>query len=265
MMKRKIKMIVTDLDDTLFHNDKTVSERSREVLQRLREQGIKTAFATGRSINVKRLVPLELFDGYVVNNGAVGYVVLHPDNSDAEKHDIIYSSLMPYEIIRPLLTACDKRGLQVVLQTGDADYANFDISKVWSSIKRFEIVDFSQIDSNGEKIYIVNCTPEDAEFIKQKLHEDLYLTVSRDLLWQVMHKNATKSKAVAKLAELWGIEPEAIVAFGDDLNDLDMLAYAGIGVAMSNALPEVKAVADAICLSNEEDGVARWLIENITE
>jgi len=78
-----------------------------------------------------------------------------------------------------------------------------------------------------------------------------------------MHKDATKSKAAASLVQFWDIASSEILAFGDDLNDIDMLSYAGIGVAMGNALDEVKAAANYICLSNDEDGVAHWIEEFI--
>jgi hydroxymethylpyrimidine pyrophosphatase-like HAD family hydrolase len=65
------------------------------------------------------------------------------------------------------------------------------------------------------------------------------------------------------LAKIWNIEPSEIAAFGDDLNDIDLLRYAGYGVAMENALDEVKAVADYICDTNDNDGVAKWLEDNM--
>ena len=78
-----------------------------------------------------------------------------------------------------------------------------------------------------------------------------------------MHKDATKANAVAALSRYWNIAQSEIVAFGDDLNDIDLLTYAGVGVAVANALDEVKAVADDICDTNDNDGVAKWLEENV--
>jgi len=75
----------------------------------------------------------------------------------------------------------------------------------------------------------------------------------------VMHKDALKSKAVAALAEYWNIERREIVAFGDDMNDIDLLKWCGTGVAMGNALDEVKAAADDMCDTNDNDGIAKWL------
>jgi hydroxymethylpyrimidine pyrophosphatase-like HAD family hydrolase len=76
-------------------------------------------------------------------------------------------------------------------------------------------------------------------------------------------KEATKWQAVAAAASHLGINTAYIAAFGDDYNDVEMLEKCGVGVAMSNAIPEALAVADFIAASNDEDGVARWLEENI--
>jgi len=103
-------------------------------------------------------------------------------------------------------------------------------------------------------------------FIKKQLPKELYSVVSFDItgaLLQVMHKDATKSRAVSELARLWGIKQSEVVTFGDDFNDIDMLEYAGIGVAVGNAIDEVKAVSKYICQTNDEDGVAWWINENI--
>ena len=106
-------------------------------------------------------------------------------------------------------------------------------------------------------------TAEDAIFIEQNMTGNMYLKVARDGLGMVMHKDATKSKALAELARIWGVAQSEIIAFGDDLNDIDMLSYEGIGVAMGNALDEVKAVADCICDDCDYDGVAKWLEEKV--
>jgi hypothetical protein len=105
--------------------------------------------------------------------------------------------------------------------------------------------------------------PEDAVFIEKHLPEELYMYVSVDKLVMVMQKEATKANAVAALANHWGIDKKDIAAFGDDTNDIDLLNYAGVGIAMDNALPEVKSAADMVCKSNDEDGLAEWVEEFI--
>ena len=118
-------------------------------------------------------------------------------------------------------------------------------------------------DKDAEKLSIHIDSPEEAAFIQNHLSDDLHLHVSNDGLAMVMHNDATKAKAVAELARIWGIDRSKIVAFGDDVNDIDMLTYAGISVAMENALDEVKVAAEFTCLGNDDDGVAEWIIENV--
>jgi len=249
-----IKLIVTDLDGTLLRTDKTISAYTEHILRQCRAMGIKVVYATGRGHSADGLTPPELFDGNAINNGAVAMV----------GNAVVYDRLIACEISRPLLLACDTRGLLVGAQRHRLYYTNFDAAELWGPFYTdFEMVDFVQHDIDAEKIFVENCSPDDAAFIESHLPDELYLTVARDGLAMVMHREATKSNAVAALARHWDIAPAEIVAFGDELNDLDLLKYAGIGVAMSNALDEAKAAADVICRSNDEDGAARWLEANL--
>ena len=225
-----IKMIVTDLDGTLLRENKTVSKFTKSALHRCRDAGIKTIFATGRGENsicgVERVVPAGLFDGYILNNGALAVA----------GDDIVYSRFVADDTIKPLLAVCEEMGLEH---------------------------GFSRHGMETGKFWTFGCTPEISTLIEARLDDDLHLKVARDGLGQIMHKGATKANAVAALARYWNIAQSEIVAFGDDLNDIDLLIYAGVGVAVANALDEVKAVADYICDTNENDGVAKWLEENV--
>ncbi|MCL2565511.1 MAG: HAD family hydrolase [Defluviitaleaceae bacterium] len=260
-MKDPIKMIVVDLDGTLLRDDKTISERTKSVLGRCKELDIKIVYATGRSGSFRDLQDLidvdflnsGIFDGRINMNGAIARV----------GGEIVYSSLIPCQIARPLLMACDKRGLKISSQIGSMHYTNFILEGLWSHLTNFEAVDFSKHDKDAEKIFSVLNSEEDRLFIEKHCPADCWLTVSRDGLAFVMHKDATKARAVAHLANIWGIDGSEILAFGDDLNDADMLSYVGVGVAMDNALDRVKNAADFTCLSNEEDGIAEWIMGNL--
>jgi len=221
-----IKMIVTDLDGTLLRDDKTVSERTKDTLHCCREAGLKIIFATGRGENASQVVPAELFDGRIFNNGALA----------AAGDETVYSRFVADDMIKPLLAVCKEYGLEH---------------------------GFSLHGSNMGKFWTFGCTLEISTLLKARLDDDFYLTVARDGLGQIMHKEATKAKAIADLAQHWNISQSEIISFGDDMNDIDMLSYTGIGIAMGNALDEVKTVADHICDTNENDGVAKWLEENV--
>jgi len=252
-MKFPVKMVAIDLDGTLFTTDKTVSPRAKAALADCRAAGVKTVYATGRGDSSANMVPGEFFDGRVLNNGAMAYA----------GRKTIYSCLIPYLTARPLLLALNERGCKTGSQREGMHYTNFDVAALWPHITDFMIVDFAVHDKDAEKIYVESCTPDDAAFINKHLPGDLYLTVARDGLGQIMHKNAAKSLAVRSLARFWDIEQKNIAAFGDDMNDIDLLSCAGYGVAMANAIDEVKAAAGYICPSNDDDGVARWIEEHV--
>ncbi|MCL2513515.1 MAG: Cof-type HAD-IIB family hydrolase, partial [Oscillospiraceae bacterium] len=251
----KIKMIVTDLDGTLLRSDKTISERTISALKKCRGKGIKTAYATGRGASSKIFAPDELFDGYVRMNGAAAY--------DGET--LIYSRFMPIEKLRGLLTAADSAGYKIAVEYGDAHHTNFNITEKWPEILHYEKADFNKINSDVEKLYALAETPQVVELIKKHLADGLHLWISNDGFAMIMHEEATKSRAVAVLAEKWGINRNEIAAFGDDTNDIDLLEYCGVGIAMENALDEVKAAAGFICDTNDNDGIAKWLEENVLE
>jgi len=247
----KIAMIVIDLDDTLLRRDKTVSDHTKDVLFRCRKIGIKTAIATGRG-HPEVVAPTELFDAIIANNGANIFV-----------GDIEICRCIPYAEARTVLLACHKHGMRLTSQFGGIHYTNFDISQIWPHIKEFEIVDFASHALDSEKICIEGVTPEDTVFIEQHLTNGMYMKVARDGLGMIMHSEATKSAAIAELSNRWNVSKSEIAAFGDDLNDIDMLQYVGVGIAMDNALDEVKIAADFICGDCDDDGVAKWLEENV--
>jgi len=249
-----IKMVVFDLDDTLLRTDKTISTRTNNAIKLCQNRGIKTVYATGRGSSADAIVPSALFDGKITMNGAITKI----------GNEIICSSLIPYLTARPFLLACDKRGLKMTSEIAGIHYTNFTIPDGWTDVvKNWEITDFDKHDKDAEKIYTYDLTPEDIIFINKTLPNDLYMVTAVDGLAMIMNKDATKSKAVAAIAKSWGIAQSEIVAFGDDLNDIDLLKHAGISVAMENALNDVKTVAVHICDTNDNDGVARWLEENV--
>jgi Cof subfamily protein (haloacid dehalogenase superfamily) len=252
-MKYPIKMIVTDLDGTLLMDDKSISGPAIAALGKCRESGIKVVYATGRGGSADMVAPSHLFDGRIVMNGAVARV----------NDTVVYSRLIPYRTARLLLMACDRQSLKTSSEVSGMHYSNFNLSDLWPQITYFKIVDFSKHDVDAEKLCVCVDKPGDAEFIRKFLPDDLHMHVSNDGLAMIMQRDATKAKAVGELARLWEISREEIVAFGDDLNDMDMLSYAGIGVAMGNALDEVKAIAGFVALSNEEDGLADWITRNL--
>lgn len=252
----QIKMIVTDLDRTLLRDDKTISAYTAKVLSSARARGIKLVFATARP---KRTVShffedIEV-DALVLHNGAVTHIGKersHLYGIDSETKDRLLNAIMENHPQAPVSVEID-----------DTLYANFDARTIWDQIE-FTRTDFKDLPKRpADKIIIGLKDTKEAAVYKAHLPEDLYIEVSEGELGLIMNRDATKWNAVTQIAQHFGIREDAIVAFGDDFNDIEMLRGAGYGVAVQNALEQVKAVADEVCGSNQEDGVARWIENNV--
>jgi Cof subfamily protein (haloacid dehalogenase superfamily) len=251
--KRMIRMIATDLDGTLLRSDKSISDFTVDTLRKCREKGIKVIYATGRGGSAKRRAPSHMFDGRVIMNGAVAH----------SGSDLIYKRLIPMDLARDLLLACDEHGLKTTAEISGMHYSNFYVNRQWSNIHDYQIADFSTLDIEAEKLYALVEKSADVDFIIKHIPQGLYLTVSRDGLAQIMHVEARKARAIEALAKHWGIELADVLSFGDDLNDIDMLRECGIGIAMGDAVEEAKDAANLVCESNDDDGIARWIAANV--
>jgi len=250
-----IKMIAVDLDGTLLRDDKTISEITIEALRKCRDKSIKVVYATARSKSASDLVSSCVLDGYVQMNGAVAFA-----------GDVcVYHKTISTIDIRELLLAADSANIQISVEKADRNFSNFTFPDEWGFLlDHYETTDFNALDIEVEKIWAMPTSEKEIELLKSHLPSGLYLVTTRDdFFTMIMHEGARKSNAVAALAEYWGIEISQVVAFGDDVNDLDMLKHCGIGVAMGNAVDEIKAVADYVCDTNEDDGIAKWIEENV--
>lgn len=248
-----IKMIVTDLDETLLRTDKSISKYTIDIIKKIRSKGIKVIFATARGDSTKSLIPYELFDGYVLMNGANAYI----DNK------LIYDSRISSDIFIPFLKYLSNKNLKVAAQIEGTHYANFSVKEKWSYINNFIITDYLNVQGNADKLYAIIEEKDQIDIIKLNLPKELYLYVSKDNLAMIMHKEARKSIGISKIASKFNICKNEILVFGDDTNDEDMFLNSGVSVAMSNAIDDIKALADHICDTNDNDGVAKWLDENI--
>lgn len=254
-MKHLVRMIALDLDGTLLRNDKTISDYTISILRECRNRGIKTIFATVRGATTLFFDDTELFDGCLKNAGATAF----------DGDELIYRQDISIAKIRPLLLACTenniKAGVQVVGE--QMHYTNFDASAVWEYIDYFKIVDFADFNLNVVKFYALAHTAAEKEIIRRYLPDCARIFVCREDITFAFNKNAVKSEAAMALARRWNIKQNEVAAFGDDIVDIEFLQWAGVGVAVGNALGEVKEAANYICGTNENDGVAKWIEQYI--
>ena len=257
-----IKLIVTDLDQTLLQSNRRISEYTKDVLLRCQNKGILLAFATARS--EKACVQFAKYvHPYAVISNSGALVRKSPNDS------FIYRQTMSQDITNNLLSlllaqpaigyiAVDTDEGYLVNQPVDPDDPN------WADYLPAGYADFSQ-GLSGDS-YKIAAEVFDRNILTTINH---FFPTVRAIPFSggqwvcLIDEQVSKLNGVKALAKHLHIPLEEIVAFGDDFSDIEMLRGCGIGVAIGNAIQEVKDVADELCEENDQDGVAKWLKKNI--
>ena len=233
-----IKMIACDLDGTLLRTDKTVSQYTLDMLNKCRGLGIKFAIATAR--NIYQTMPVADIlnpDVMIYQGGALAMI-------DGEiVHSVVLSADSAKIIMGGLLQRDD---IASITSLGEDFYATGFAGRYPDKLHSISAGFGKPLGDFGKNLPDVG--------IIQYRGENLV---------RFAHKEATKWHAVQACAAHFGISVAEIAAFGDDSIDIDMLQGCGAGVAVGNAIPEVKAAADFVCGTNDNDGVAKWLEEHI--
>lgn len=249
-----ISLILSDLDGTLFRNDKSISDFTKQTIAQAQKQGVLFGISTARAgVNA-----VKFLDGInpdiMISNGG-GLVTFRGAK--------IYSCEFSVEEIRTLIDAtfeiCGKNAIISV----DNEKGLYSNSKEELGDKFWTYNDFSDFRETCMKMCIETLDKEKVTAVASRIGlEQIDFLPFSDIPWyKLSKKGATKEKAIDALCKHLELSPLQIAAFGDDFNDIGMLKLCGKGIAMSNAIDEVKAIADKICLSNEEDGVAKCIAE----
>lgn len=243
-----IKTVVVDLDRTLLHTDKTLSPYTVQILKECKNNEIKIMVATARPLRtVKQYCQMIDFDAMVVSNGA--RVIC--------KNQRVENEICPKRAERLLNALNSYSDLRITLETGDCAYSNKPIED-YETILSDNLADIAKLE--GVLKILVHIDGEDTlEIVKQELSEDLYYTIAHGYLMQIMNKSATKWNGIKTMLDMVNVSPEETVYFGDDYDDIEPIKMCGIGVAVSNGIDEVKAVADYVTKNNDSDGVARFI------
>jgi len=254
-LENHFSLILSDLDGTLFHNDKSISDYSKRVIASAQKGGLLFGISTSRALsNAEKFLEGINPDILITNGGGMAFC-------QGKK---IYNAEFSVEEARTLISACfEVFGPDATISL-DNEKGLYSNSKEELGDKYWTFNDFSDFQEPAMKLCVKSLELEKIKKIAASLdiNQVDYLPFS-DIPWyKLSKKTATKERAIKALCDYLKLPPEEIVAFGDDFNDIGMLQLCGKGIAMENAIPEVKAVADEICLSNEKDGLARWIEAN---
>ncbi|MFU0823567.1 sugar-phosphatase [Clostridium sp.] len=256
------KLIALDMDGTLLNEGKKISEENNIAIKKAKEKGVKVVLATGRPIKgiENYLNELDLIsdeDYCITYNGSL--VV------NTGTNELLTQVLLKSEDVHYLYDLSKKLDIDIHALTTSgcitpklSEYTELEIRM--NNIP-FEEIDFNNIKDDTEIVKVMFVGEEKKlsaaiEKLPREVYKKYNVVRSAPYFLEFLDKNVSKATGVKALAEKLGINRSEIICVGDAGNDIDMIEYAGLGVAMGNAFSEVKKAANYITSSNEEDGVA---------
>jgi HAD-superfamily hydrolase, subfamily IIB len=260
--KMSKKLLALDIDGTLTNTQNDITPATLEKIIEAQEKGHIVAIASGRPLpgirKIADTIELDRFGGYVLAfNG--GRIV------DYSTGEVVYQAVLDNDVVRDIYDYCLKAGCGMVTYDGDRVITGTDIDGYMTFEASINHMEIMRIDNFREYIdfplnkCLLTADPDKAEKIEQELAEkfgdQLNIFRSEPYFVEIMPPNVHKATSLEKLLEVLDMDRKDLVACGDGYNDLTMIEYAGVGVAMANAQDIVKEHADYITLSNDEDGL----------
>jgi Cof subfamily protein (haloacid dehalogenase superfamily) len=254
-----IQLIATDIDGTLLNSQHQLTPRTEAALRTALARGVKVVIATGKT----RASTLDLTSHLALRMPGVyvqGLVIY--DEAD----NVIHQQLLDLGVLREVLDFAADTDYELMVYSGMRIFAQHDGPYTQRMVRYHEphphilnplhsLIDATPINKlqffdTAERIRRIR------EQVEPLLHGRAVLTMPNYEILEVLPVGASKGAGLAHLLAHMGIDPAHVLALGDGENDIEMLQLAGVGVAMGNAMPRLKAVADHVTASNDEDGVA---------
>lgn len=274
MLRFSPSLVIADLDGTMLHDSETFEGRylsceTVRAAERLRNKGIPLAIITARPVGsaFDFIHDLKAQVCAYLNGALIDFNCAHSTVSELTSQRSIdtltrfgFDSDHASDVCLRLLSEIPTLRIGIVMN--DVRYTNFDVRMLWSK-QDFVITDFSNVPrGTADKIIIV---PRDGEKeqLQRILPDDFSLHISEDVLWMLTNPLANKGHALNVICDRLGVKASRTVVFGDDIIDIDMFRAGGYGVAVANSNQRLLAIADEVCASNNDDGVASWLNSNL--
>lgn len=261
------KMIVLDLDDTLLRDDHTISERTKQVLMQAQENGVKVVLASGRPtfamVHIAEELSLHQYGSYILsfNGGKI--------TNFRTKEDVFVSTLAK-EVSHRLYDLSRRENVYIhtyiqdeIITADDNEYSRKESMITGLPIKIVEnfkdavtvpVIKLLMVE-NPEKLQVVEAK------LQKEFEDEFSIMRSKPYFLEFTEKGVTKGTSLQALIDQLGITREEVIAIGDSYNDVSMIEFAGLGVAMGNAPDDIKELADYVTDTNMNDGVAK-VVEN---
>ncbi|MBC2580797.1 Cof-type HAD-IIB family hydrolase [Clostridium sp. DJ247] len=266
------KLVCIDMDGTLLNSKRKITENTRSVLKNAHNNGVHIVITTGRIYDNAEYYSdlIGVKSPVIAANGAF--------IKEKDKDEIIYKSILGKKLSTKILNICSKYEAALEFHTSqkmylgnklDKSIINLLMQKTLLKEEKIEIIHVKNIEQwktilHNEEENIVKCiisnrNEEELQKIRnevEKLDDVEVVSSARDNI-EITCKGTSKGRAVEILAGYYNLKREEIIAIGDSENDLSMIEYAGLGVAMGNAIDLVKRKANYITDTNDEEGVAK--------
>ena len=257
------KFLALDIDGTVTNSKKEITPAVKAEIRRLQEADIPVALVSGRPAPGIRHVAAELdfsqYNCYILafNGGKI---------IDARDDRVVYSQTIPIELAHEVCRAAKDYDVEVVTYRGDEiistnpqnQYTRIEAYVTHMPVRGVEDME-KELDYApdkflfvGEPMYLQSILPE----VQRRFEDRLNIFRSEPFFMEIVPLGIDKAKSLDRLLGTMGLNSSQLVACGDGFNDVSMVNFAGMGVAMANACAETKAVANYIAPSNDEDGVA---------
>lgn len=264
------KLIALDLDGTLKNSHNEITDKTRKALLQAQEMGIKIVLASGRPTpglrHEAKALELDKYEGYILSFNGARVVDVATKQTVYEQTLTIHEAKAAYDRAKEFGLACVYyEDDMIVTENVDDVYVCAearinDIQKKKVDCLKEQFKDpIHKVLLTGEPDYVGSIEEE----FKKPFGDSLSIYRSAPFFLEIMAQGIDKAASLDRLAKSLGIKQEEVMAFGDGYNDLSMIEYAGLGVAMANAVDGVKERAKEITLSNDEDGIVYTLAKYI--
>ena len=263
--KKHLNAVVFDLDDTLLHDDRTISGFSISVFRNLHQAGFTFIAASGRAqLSMKPYIDqLSCVSAYIACNGAEIW--------DAQTHRLLRCDMIPASTAKEIALFAEENDCYAHVYDGDSFFFNrysehsvrYSASSKLKGVYAGKLSRFIKEDRN--KIILIDDQEKIASLYRtasKRFAGKASVTCSKPIYLEFNPLNSSKGNALRYVSSILGLQCDGFIAFGDSLNDLSMLQEAGHAVTVSNGWKEIRPFCDAVCGSNNDDGPARYLYQH---
>ena len=264
------KVLVLDIDGTLTNSKKEITKETKKALHEAQEHGVIVVLASGRPtpgiVPIADEIELDKFGGYILSfNGAV--------ITNYQTKEVVYETVLPMDELSKLYQSSKEHGVTIVTYKHDSILTENEEDQYVAIEARINKMPVRKVDNFVAQITkpVTKCLMVgDGDYLAEveqdmckEYGDRLNVYRSEPFFLEIMPQNIDKAYSLSKLLNIIGLTKDEMIACGDGFNDLSMIKYAGLGVAMGNAQEVVKESANYVTATNDENGVANVVNEFI--